>query len=397
MDPRARIAATNFEGLQDAEHVPHALCDLDSPNAAVRQRAVDSLYARLHRHGSVDAATVRAVPIIVDIANAPSTPDRHALFALLAAMLSGLPRNWRDGFNNNHGSPAGDLVLRIEHEIVRGARGFASYVRAVDPRIRGTACALVGLLCGAPEFPKALHHQLATVLRCQLVNEAHPRARASALLASSLIGHRLGLTDTAELSRLDLRAQTPIVRLATAAALLRAASSADPARDLPDHIVDGLSVALDPMSVHDFPWAGGDPTLLAAEALTFASEPTTHVHQWSSAEARAVAALRSLVAARAAFRDLANTATPIDRAKQRSIVPLSAMLLETALRAFDGRAEPLQACELSPDQLDVVRFIAVDCALDTAYARFGLPPRSELAAFLATAEPRDELALHATS
>ena len=397
MDPQERIAATRFDDLEDAEHLPHALSDLRSPNARVRRAAVDALYRRLYRDKMVDHATLRAVPIVVDLANAASTPDRYALFVFLATLLSDLPRNWRDGFNNNGRPPPSDTLLRIEHEIVRGARGYASQVTVDDPRTRAAASALVAVLCGAPEFPKALHHQLVTVLRRQLVNETHPRARASAQLASALIGHRLGLTDTAELSRMDLRAQTPIVRVATAAALLRAANSADPVRDLPEAIVDALVIPVDPMSIHDFPWARGDPAILAAEAIAFGCEPTTHVQLWSNAESRAVAAVRTLVSARAPFRDVDDSDAPVARAKRQSLGDLSSLLLEIGLRAFGGRSEPVLASELSPDQLDLVRFLALECELDAGYDRFGLPPRCDIAKFVAAAEPQIDLRQFSTN
>ena len=97
-----------------AEDVPGLLTDLNSPDGATRENASYELFGNIWHQGTVYPATVKAIPILVDLLKSPDCRDPEGVAALLASIANG------SGSYTVHGRyPA----LRSTYEKILAERG----------------------------------------------------------------------------------------------------------------------------------------------------------------------------------------------------------------------------------------------------------------------------------
>ncbi|NUO51499.1 MAG: hypothetical protein HOV80_21805 [Polyangiaceae bacterium] len=402
---RDRVLSTSFEGLKDsmgdAKDLPAQIVALLSDDPTERRDAIDAVQGRLFHQGTVAPAAERAVPILIDIALDRETVDRHLTLVFLRTLLTCLPENQRDALGSGPSAKPTEIATRTAALITARAGDFLSLLEADDARARGAAATLAAF--AAMEPPQA---SLATdrIAAARAV-EAHPLAQASEAAAHSLAARRAS-RPARDAFVATLASGERLVRIAAAVGVL---GSIDGERSF----VDAADVLRDAepgellLEYHDFPWASGDPGLLAAEALSFAARKCRSdkpVPEWTPFEVAAVRAMKRIIAARLPFRDAeARRITPgqvmlarmqglpepavyeppaDELQKAYSLTQLGTYLLEIAFSDLQGREQPATREDLRPEQLELVRFLAVECALAAHYGRFGLPPSYEdLAAF----------------
>jgi hypothetical protein len=69
--------------------VPQQLRGLLSPEAKIREAALDDLYTTIHHQGSLCPAAVPAIPFLIAMSAEPAVPSRREILQLLASMTGG--------------------------------------------------------------------------------------------------------------------------------------------------------------------------------------------------------------------------------------------------------------------------------------------------------------------
>ncbi|MET7694339.1 hypothetical protein ABZT06_41410 [Streptomyces sp. NPDC005483] len=124
-----------------AEEIPGLLRALSSPQAEERRKALDRFYSAVHHQGDVYPSTAASLPLLFELAAAPSTPDRAAVVALVVSVgRESLER----GFD--------DDGTEIEYYPPDGCAQAAAFLRARDVEF----AELVrdrDRMCAWPRFP----------------------------------------------------------------------------------------------------------------------------------------------------------------------------------------------------------------------------------------------------
>jgi hypothetical protein len=129
-----------------AEDLPDQLRALASADPSTRARAYEELDSRVCHQGSRFEASAHVAPFLVDLAGAPTTPDRPGVLRLLAALAIGFERWWLPAtypvaeVRRDVGRKAGLTVEGLQRELddwVAGApTGRIRATRAADAETR---------------------------------------------------------------------------------------------------------------------------------------------------------------------------------------------------------------------------------------------------------------------
>jgi hypothetical protein len=402
---RERIAAVSFDGLTDwsgdVSALPLRIAGLLSDDENDRLDAAHAVTYRLFQQGTVATAAVRAVPLLVEIALAPATRDRHLTLNLLRWMLTSSPENREDALGTGAGPAPSEVALESAAAIRAGRDDYLGLLSETDPRARGAAATLAAF-CATEAAGAA---SVARAIAAALPAEEDAVALASELCAFGLASRRAGAASIEALSAYA-SSKHVLVRAATAVATL---ASSDREQEVIGAARAAAEAGAAPLfEPTTFPWASGDPGLLASEALSYSTRrlrPQKQGVAWTALEKQAIESLKTIIESRLPHRDveaLRVTAADVmmaeasggpipveyeppadDLQKAYSLEALAKHLLEIG---FDDRAgKPVVSSmeELLPEQVELVRF-AIRGKLPAHYSRFGLPPSvAELAAFLA--------------
>ncbi|GGU12466.1 hypothetical protein GCM10010272_67000 [Streptomyces lateritius] len=135
-----------------ASDVPRWLRDMASPDAEVRKQAFSSFCSAAHHQGDVYPCTVASLPFLFAMADAPSTPDRASVVALIVnigreAVDRDEPRSVWIGPDGEESTAYQDAAA-----LMRGrGEAFIGYARDADAQVRGAAIAGLGLFLDDPE------------------------------------------------------------------------------------------------------------------------------------------------------------------------------------------------------------------------------------------------------
>lgn len=354
-----------------ATDVPKRLRALYSPIPAARDRALDALHARLFTLGTINDATVAAIPFLAELGVDEALPDRAAVLGFVHALLTALPENDRSGFASAVAQEEPGVARALRAAVRKATPRFASCATASEAPIRSAAAALLAL---APATKKSL-----AAIRRAHAREDDSDARASQLLALGLLARRTSSHDDRPTLLEALGDEAALVRVASAIGLAYLAPA-----DVPDEALDELALAA---ALPDRPsaslcWNGGRVAVLAALALGEVAR---------SSRARALPRLRSMLARRFAsmpapppqeptaaeqmFAAMTGQAPP---AREPSLPDGVREIAEELLRAALGDlAGSLDHDVVASDLDDAGRAalvdLAIDRGLDGPYARFGLP------------------------
>lgn len=245
-----------------ADDVPQLLRDLASPHEQIRSRALGTFYTNIYHQGTVYQASAYAVPFLLELVQEESVPERDEIVVLLAHLAVG------DAYNRQHlrfyneeriQDPQfqQDMVEQIfwvdrTHEAVRS--GLPLYIRLLkypDVPMRMSASRLLSTFREEaaqilPVFSQRLQHEQDHRVRACLfysigaliARQADNYPEAIALLAQALV-----------------EAETELVRVAAAMALLWTGSSEMPPRALDmvlDTILQGEAITSE---YETLPWA----------------------------------------------------------------------------------------------------------------------------------------------
>jgi HEAT repeat protein len=145
-----------------ATSVPALIRALTSCEPTHRAYAIEALFQYLWHQGTVYAATAAAVPILFDLLESASTPDRSAVAVLLAAIADGEPpfkrceddpeeaQKWREILGRSNRSLDAEMEagrrygLANRERISAGLDSLYPYLRDPDPEVRRYVATAIG-------------------------------------------------------------------------------------------------------------------------------------------------------------------------------------------------------------------------------------------------------------
>ncbi|MFC8916880.1 hypothetical protein ACFT5C_14025 [Streptomyces sp. NPDC057116] len=210
-----------------AGDVPGLLCAAGSPDARVRDEAMEDLVSSLCHQGTIYSATAAAVPFVARLA-LEGTGDRLGLLWLLHGAATG----------------TGPAHRSVRRAVATALPGLLDLAADEDPSVRRTMVWIVAA-CENASLP------LLPLLRARLDAEEDAGVRADLVTALGLLDVSPGARETR--NRRLLSAPEPPVRRAAATDLLRTAPLPLPA-DLVEPALDAEQAA--PTDETHHPWPG---------------------------------------------------------------------------------------------------------------------------------------------
>ncbi|MBA2288379.1 MAG: hypothetical protein H0W02_23125 [Ktedonobacteraceae bacterium] len=199
--------------------------NIASDDSSIRAQALFSLSNDIWHQETIYEA---AIPFLIELLAAPTTPDKDALLVLLARLAA--PQTHQ----HHHELPAIDTLEAADQPPAcmpqaRAAvrQGLATYLALLDehnPRVRMCAAYTLAHLweCATTTLPRLL---------TAFIQEDDPRVRANLLLSLEMLSRREGSAETTDLFLHTVNSrEEPLVKLVAAMALTRQAREKTPRR-----------------------------------------------------------------------------------------------------------------------------------------------------------------------
>jgi len=144
----------------EASEVPRLVRALGAPDRDERQTALKSLFGCLVHQGSVNEATLRAIPFLFELLAEPSTPERNWLAFLLASVGDGRgylrahtsldEQSWRAVLAERGTTWEAELeredemVRSVQRELGRGVQLLAPHLNDSQSEVRAAVARALG-------------------------------------------------------------------------------------------------------------------------------------------------------------------------------------------------------------------------------------------------------------